>query len=73
MFATAPRIVYAHPMDKPDDDIEYVPIPMDRRTRTMLTLLAHETKQHPVDLAADLFADLLEDDILAHVGSGAAH
>lgn len=55
------------------DDIEYVPIPMDRRTRTMLTLLAHEVGQSPVKLAADLFADLLEDDILAHVGSGQVH
>lgn len=56
-----------------DDDIEYVPIPMTKRTRAVLALLAHEIGESPVKVAADLFADLLEDDLLAHVADGTAH
>lgn len=49
-----------------DDEIEYVPIPMDRATRERLVKLSAVVSEHPVHVASELLAALLRDDEAAH-------
>jgi len=51
-----------------DDDIQYVPIAMDRETRRNLVALARDLGEHPVKVAAALLRDVVKDDALAHAG-----
>lgn len=45
-----------------DDDVELVPIPMDRETRTRLVRFAKAIGKPPVDAAGSLLSTLLVDD-----------
>lgn len=49
-----------------DDDVEDVPIPLDRATVERLAKFARATGEHPRDAAAALLSALLIDDEAAH-------
>lgn len=54
---------------KPDkNDVELVPIPLDRETRERLVLLARVVGKHPAKTAGELLRDLLREDEMAHAG-----
>lgn len=55
-------------MSKPqhDDDVEFVPVPLDRPTRLRLVAMASEAGRPEIELAGDLLRDLLHDDAAAH-------
>lgn len=58
-------------MQAPDDehdDVEIVPIPLDRETRANLAALARVIGEHPVKLAGALLRDVVKDDAMAHAG-----
>lgn len=44
------------------DGVDIAPVPLDRETRKRLVRLAAETGKPPLDLAAQLLRDMLEDD-----------
>lgn len=45
-----------------NDEIEFIPIPVDRETLSRLVRLARACGRHPVDAAAALLRDLMLDD-----------
>jgi hypothetical protein len=47
-----------------EDDIELVPVPMDRETRARLVMLSHIVGDRPTKVAASLLHDLLLEDEL---------
>lgn len=49
-----------------DDDVEDVPIPLDRETIERLARFGRAVGRHPRDVAGALLRDLLIDDELAH-------
>lgn len=53
-------------MPRIDDDIELVPIPLDRETRALLVRFSAACGEHPCRKAAELLRDLLLDDDAAH-------
>lgn len=54
-----------------DDGVELCPVPMDRDTRRRLVLLSRLAGKAPLEMAAELLRDVLEDDEVAHRGSRA--
>lgn len=51
-----------------DDEIEMVPIPLDRETIARLARLGRAIGKHPTKAAGELLRDLLRDDEMAHAG-----
>lgn len=54
------------PEDIDDDDVELVPVPMDRAMRVLLVGMSRQAGKHPTELAAALLRDTLVEDALAH-------
>ncbi len=50
-----------------DDDVEVVPIPLDRETIERLIRLARLVGMHPVGCASSLLHDLMRDDEVTNV------
>lgn len=50
-----------------EDDIEDVPIPLDRDTITRLVRFSRDVGKHPRDVAGALLRDLLKEDEEAHL------
>lgn len=55
------RTRFADP-DEDEDDVEIVPVPMDRVTRERLVVLSKKTGKQPIHVAGDLLRDVLIDD-----------
>lgn len=51
-----------------DDDIEFVPIPLDRETIALLSRLGAFLGEHPARLAGALLRDVVREDAMAHAG-----
>lgn len=51
-----------------DNEIELVPIPLDRETIERLARLGRMVGKHPVKCAGELLRDLLRDDEMEHGG-----
>jgi hypothetical protein len=49
-----------------DDEVEFVPIPLDRETRARLVAVSNESGRHPVEVAGAMLRDVLQDDADAH-------
>ena len=56
------------PQPPENDDLEFVPIPLDRETIVALARLGRMLGEHPVKIAASLLRDVVKDDALAHAG-----
>lgn len=54
------------PNQRDDDEVEIVPIPLDRASLARLARLSRATGKRALDLAGDLLADVLRDDEEAH-------
>lgn len=50
-----------------EDEVEDVPIPLDRDTITRLVRFSRDVGQHPRDVAGALLRDLLKEDEEAHL------
>lgn len=49
-----------------EDDIEIVPIPLDRETRARLVAVSNESGRRPIEIAGAILRDVLQDDAEAH-------
>lgn len=55
-----------------DDEVEYVPIPMNRAMRAWLVEVANACHQcHPADIASAILRDVMVDDMSEHAEPGA--
>lgn len=59
VLCTIPGIAYDSVMA---DDVEYIPIPLDRETLARLARFARAIGKHPTRCAAELLHDLMRDD-----------
>lgn len=50
-----------------DDDVELVPIPLDRETIARLARLGRLVDDHPMRIAGSILHDVLKDDEDAHI------
>ena len=53
---------------RPEADVEFVPIPLDRESRELLKHFAGVVGKPPITVAAELLHDLLREDLEAHPG-----
>lgn len=56
------------PQPPENDDLEFVPIPLDRETIAALARLGRFCGEHPAKIAGKLLRDVVKDDELAHAG-----